>query len=301
MSYTKLISIIYFCSICLAAASEELAIVLEEEPSFEIPVSQMSTQSQFHSADFSFWLRELHEQFRYHRKVWELCFIAQVLHREGVLQPGKKGVGFGVGDESLPSLFAKYGCQVIASDQELSTAIAQGWTKTDQYAKLKEQLNSKKICEPEKFDRLVEYRTIDMKKIDDSLSGQFDFVWSACSLEHLGSLKAGADFIKNSLKCLRPGGIAVHTTEYNLSSNSHTWKEGGTVIYRRRDIIQLARELIKMGYEVAKLNFYPGDGELDHHVDLPPFKQDHHLKLQLANYVTTSFAIVIRKPYRPPH
>lgn len=296
MFFMKSVYIAIFFCLSLNAFSKNLTVILNKEPSFEEPVSQLSTQSQFHSPLYLFWLKELHEQFRYHRKVWEFCYIAQTLHHNDILQPGKKGVGFGVGTEPLPALFAKYGCYVLASDQDFSTAVAQGWAQTGQYAKQKEMLNSKRICELELFDQLVDLRSIDMNKIDSALFGQFDFVWSSCSLEHLGSLKAGMDFIKESLKCLRPGGVAVHTTEYNVSSNTHTWEIGGTVIYRKRDIIQLANELTAMGYEVEPLNFYPGSGELDHYVDLPPYKQDSHLKLQLEKYTCTSIGIVIRKP-----
>ena len=46
----------------------------------------------------------------------------------------------------------------------------------------------------------------------------------------------------DSLRFLRPGGIAIHTTEFNVSSNDNTVADGDTVIYRKRDIEDLARE-----------------------------------------------------------
>ncbi|HEY2810416.1 MAG TPA: methyltransferase domain-containing protein [Rhabdochlamydiaceae bacterium] len=280
----------------LHAKNTATPILLNQEPSFEAPVCQVSTQSQFHSPDYHFWLKELHEQFRYHRKPWEFCYIAQVLYLHGALQPGRRGIGFGTGDEPLPALFAKYGCHVVASDQDYSCAVAQGWVKAGQNEWQKEMLNSKGICDPELFNQRVELRSIDMKNIDNSLWGQFDFVWSSCALEHLGSLRAGLNFIKKSLKCLKPGGIAVHTTEYNLSSHLDTLYRGGTVLYRQRDIIKLATDLISMGYEVATLNFHPGDEDLDRYIDLPPYTEEKHLKLRIEKYVTTSLGIVIRKP-----
>jgi SAM-dependent methyltransferase len=281
---------------CLNATSEKLIIDYSAEPSFERPVSQLATQLQFNSPDFLFWTSELHETFHYHRKLWEYCYIVQVLHQQGMLRSDKKGLGFGVGLEPLPALFAKYGCQVVASDQDFAAAVTQGWANTGQHAQQKTMLNSRGICETQQFDLLVDLQSIDMTKIDRSLFGQFDFVWSSCSLEHLGSLKAGMDFIKTSIQCLKPGGIAVHTTEYNLSSNTKTLKEGATVIYRRKDIIQLAKELIQMGFEIAVLNFSPGNGEFDRYIDLPPYKSNPHLKLQLEKYVSTSIGLVIRRP-----
>ncbi|MBV5337004.1 MAG: hypothetical protein J0653_03215, partial [Deltaproteobacteria bacterium] len=71
-----------------------------------------------------------------------------------------------------------------------------------------------------------------------------DFCWSSCSLEHLGSIKAGLDFIKASLKTLKVGGVAVHTTEYNVSSDEATIDNNPTlVLFRRCDIQGLVEEL----------------------------------------------------------
>jgi 2-polyprenyl-3-methyl-5-hydroxy-6-metoxy-1,4-benzoquinol methylase len=114
-------------------------------------------------------------------------------------------------------LFAKYGCFITASDQDIEEAKKQGWAQTGQHATFKAELNKSGLCDPEQFDQLVELKCVDMNKIQPELYGQYDFVWSSCSLEHLGSLKHGLNFIRNSLKCLKPGGIAVHTTEYSES------------------------------------------------------------------------------------
>lgn len=273
-----------------------VSIILEEEPSFDVPVCQLSTQAQFHSYDYRFWLAELHEVFRYHRKPWEFCYIAQVLYQNGALKAGQRGIGFGVGDEPLAALFAKFGCFVVATDQDYESAKAQGWIKNGEKEWLNEKINARGICDRTLFDQNVVLQSVDMRKISPDLFEQFDFVWSSCALEHLGSLKAGFDFIKESLKCLKPGGVAVHTTEYNLSSNTHTIRKGGTVLYRQKDIIRLALELERMGYEMANLNFHPGAGELDLHIDIPPYIEETHLKLQLGRYAATSVGLIIRKP-----
>ena len=49
----------------------------------------------------------------YHRKLWELVYIAQALWSAGKLASGSRGLGFGCGKESLPSLFAKYGATIL--------------------------------------------------------------------------------------------------------------------------------------------------------------------------------------------
>ena len=44
------------------------------------------------------------------------------------------------------------------------------------------------------------------------------------------------DFVINSMRVLKPGGVAVHTTEFNLSSNDDTIEARDLCVYRRRDI-----------------------------------------------------------------
>lgn len=276
--------------------SGQFKIIYTPEPTFEEPVSQLSTSNQFLAPDFKKWCDELKEPLRFHRKLWEYCYVVQVLEKNGLLGTGRAGLGFGVGTEPLPALFAKYGCSIAASDQDFQAALNQGWATTGQYAQAIEILNQRQICPSEEFKQLVTLQALDMNQIPASFHGKFDFVWSCCSLEHLGSIGLGLKFIKESVKCLKPGGVAVHTTEYNLSSLTETLTKGGTVIFRRYDIIHLLSELALEGYQVADLNLDSGGGAIDAFIDMPPYKQDPHLKLMLEKYVSTSIGIVVRKP-----
>ena len=81
-----------------------------------------------------------------------------------------------------------------------------------------------------------------MRQLPPDLDG-FNFTWSACAFEHLGSIKLGQEFIQNQMHCLRPGGVAVHTTEYNVLSNADTISEGETVLFRRRDVERIVKHL----------------------------------------------------------
>lgn len=109
------------------------------------------------------------------------------------------------------------------------------------------------------------------------------------------SLQAGLDFLENSLKTLRSGGLAVHTTEYNLSSDSETVEQGGTVLYRHHDLAGLADKLRKQGHAVQPFVVGPFSSFLDNHVDVAPFLGAPHLRIRVASYVTTSAGLVIRK------
>ncbi len=257
------------------------------------PVSQMCTMSQFSEFAYSFWCEEIRETPRTHRKQWEFCYILQALSRAGMLSPGRKGLGFGVGEEPLMAVMARYGARVLGSDLDPELAHVAGWTNDLGYAADLSRWNQRGICAPDKFNDRVSLARIDMNQIAETYV-DYDFCWSACSLEHLGSIEKGLGFIWNSLKALKPGGLAVHTTEFNIGSNSATLEDGGTVLFRRRDLEQLAQRLKREGHQID-FNFDPGDQPQDFHIDVPPYSTDNHLKLKLEGFVTTSIGIIVRK------
>lgn len=266
----------------------------EAMPRLRDPISQACTQAQMDEPTFGFWCAAIGEVPRYHRKQWEFCYIAQALARNGMLAPGLHGLGFGVGSEPLAALFAQRGVTILATDLEQTEAQALGWVDTDQHAASKAALNTRALCAPEAFDRLVDFRVVDMNDIPEDLAGRFDFCWSACALEHLGSIALGLAFIENSVECLVPGGVAVHTTEFNCSSNKKTLDNASTVLFRKIDFINLSARLRARGHFID-MTFDLGNQPLDTYVDTPPYSDENHLKLALADFVTTSFGIIVRK------
>lgn len=264
------------------------------EPTLWAPVSQACTQGQMEEPHYSYWCGQIRELPRMHRKQWEFCYILQALKTREMLVPGKRALGFGVGLEPLAAIFADRGVSVLATDLEPEGAHEAGWVKTAQHARNKASLNDRNICDPAKFDELVDFRFMDMNAIDPDLEGQFDFVWSACAFEHLGSIMHGLEFVLNSVKCLKPGGVAVHTTEFNCSSDGDTLDNASTVLFRKRDFLLLERRLKLIGAEM-EFNFNLGQQPLDLHVDTPPYSVDEHLKLQIMRWSVTSFGLIIRK------
>lgn len=264
------------------------------EPHFHWPVSQACTQSQMASEAYAYWCAQIGEVPRMHRKQWEFCYILQVLARYGMLAPGLRALGFGVGEEPLASLFAARGVTVLATDLDAGEAADLGWIETGQHAATKAALNARGLCNPAIFESAVDFRSMDMNSISPDLAGQFDFCWSACALEHLGSIQKGLDFIANSVDCLRPGGVAVHTTEFNCTSNGATLDNASTVLFRRRDFVELGERLARNGCQLA-FNFNLGEQPLDKHIDVAPYSADNHLKLQIDRWASTSFGIVVRK------
>ncbi|HYF08593.1 MAG TPA: class I SAM-dependent methyltransferase, partial [Acetobacteraceae bacterium] len=263
-------------------------------PSLAAPVSQLCTHEQFLEPAYARWCAEIGQAPDRHRKQWEFCYILSVLESAGMLRDGARGLGFGTGREPLPSVFAQRGMTILATDAPATIAADHGWSSTGQHSAAAPELHHAHIVPHTRFLERVTWREVDMNAIPRDLDAGFDFCWSACSLEHLGSIGQGLDFVANSLRCLRPGGLAVHTTEFNLTSNDITLEHPQLVLFRRADIERLMLRLLREGHEVWPLNLHPGFGEVDEVVDAPPFGRPH-LKVALAPYVATSIGLVVRR------
>ncbi len=236
----------------------------------------------------------MNEQPRFHRKQWEFVYNMQALWERGCIGPGKKGLVFAVGTEPAPSIFANYGCEILATDIFPQKGIEKGWTTDNQLCFGLESLNTRMLCEEAVFLEKVKYRAVDMNEIPDDLE-EFDFNWSSCSFEHLGTIEKGLNFLKNQLKTIKPGGWAVHTTEFNVSSNDETQDNNDTVIFRYRDIERLIKELRESGHFVEDQDYSLGGMPEDFQVDTIPHQQDIHLKLQIDRFVVTSLGLIIQK------
>lgn len=276
----------------LWAQGVRTAPALPNAPVFDRSV--ICRQEHFDTGYFTYWAAQMAHAPVYHRKLWEFVFIAQALHERGLLRDGAKGLGFGVGKEPLAALFASRGCEVTATDADTAHAADQGWVESAQHAAGLDGLRRPQICDEARFSRNVRFAPFDM---NDTPGGfrDFDFCWSACALEHLGSIDNGLAFIRRSLDCLRPGGVAVHTTEFNLQHDDHTIDHAGTVLFRRRDFEALFAELAAEGHVCAALDFEEGNQPVERYVDLPPFRSHPHLKLALDGIMTTSIGLIVHR------
>ncbi|HBY44296.1 MAG TPA: hypothetical protein DEH03_11500 [Brevundimonas sp.] len=254
----------------------------------------MCRQDSFRQPYFSYWTARLGDSLRYHRKLWEFVFIAQALWERGVVISGRRGLGFGVGIEPLSAFFASQDVRVTATDLMFEGAASLGWTDTNQHAAGKEALRKPAICPDDLFDRNVEFRECDMNTVPDDLTG-YDFCWSACALEHLGSIEKGLAFIERSVQCLKPGGWAIHTTEFNVTSNFETVDHMETVLFRRRDLEALAERLRAQGHFVAPIDWNPGAEPLDRYYDIAPYKEQPHLKMALSGFGATSIGFIVQR------
>jgi len=270
-------------------------LITDAKPGTDVfPNGAACREVHFREPWFSFWTDRLGETLRYHRKLWEFVFICQVLHERGLLRTGSRGLGFGVGGEPLSAYFISRGCRITATDMAPDEAEAAGWTLTAQHAAGIETLRRPNLCDDAVFDAGVEFLNVDMNHIPDDLTG-YDFCWSACAFEHLGSIEHGLAFVEQSIKTLKPGGWAVHTTELNLSSNLDTVAEGGTVLFRRRDMDELADRLRAAGHEVLPFDYDAGDGRGGGFCAAAPCRPDRNRRLAPEGLATTSFGWIGRR------
>ena len=266
-----------------------------------LPIGKMEGSRICRQADlctdaFRYWMWRMRMKPAMHRKLWEWFFIADALFQRNCLEAGQRGIGFGVGGEPLTALFASNGCDVLATDLSADQQAAAGWIKSGQHARDLAFLRKPEVCDDEMFTARVRFLALDMNDIPTNLDGQFDFCWSSCALEHLGSLEQGWRFVERAMALLKTGGIAVHTTEYNMQSNVDTLETPMLSLYRRCDVESLAARLETAGNTLEPVNWERGLGYADGYVDLPPFSRTQlHLRLKIASYTCTSLGLVIRK------
>ncbi|WCM28042.1 hypothetical protein NDN01_03695 [Sphingomonas sp. QA11] len=286
--------------------SEALPIPDDTAPRIVALASKPCVQADLESDWAAHWARELRCPVLYHRKLWEYLYVLQAIYEHGHIRPGVRGLGFGCGAEPLPSYLASKAVAVTATDQSLEIAKATGWASSNQHLGTAAGAHQPHLVPQRVFEQFVSFRTVDMNAIPGDLVG-YDFCWSICALEHLGSIEKGLAFIEASLATLRPRGLAVHTLEFNIEADGPTIDNWPTVLFQRKHIERLTEKLTREGHEVAALSFDCGAAPMDRFVDLPPWSHDlpvdhayplgepRHLKLAIDGFIATSFGLIIRK------
>ncbi len=266
--------------------------------SFDAAVSQVASGAHAGDAAYLRWLEVLDERNVYHRKSWEWCYIMEALDRRHVLRHGQRVVGFGVGREPIVPALAALGAVVVATDQPSERAGA--WSTSGQHASELNALRRPSVCPDDQFARLVSFEPVDMNAIPTHLYG-FDGLWSSCCFEHLGSPDAGFDFVMAAMDCLRPGGVAVHTTEFDCGDHVDIAVHGSIAagdyvcFYRARDLRRLVRRLRDAGHAV-RCNFYVSSSHpAERKVDVPPYTHNPHMRLRVGDRVMTSFGLEVVK------
>ena len=232
----------------------------------------------------------LKEPIRFHRKQWENVYVIQMLKLKNLTNSNSKGISFGSGKGIEIKALANLGCKLTVTDLNESDAKELGWVDTNQHTT---NLDSFKDYRFDNFDYLNNLEidnNVDMNNIPSKyLQGDYDFATSVCALEHLGSLRHGLEFIKNSINCVKVGGIVVHTTELNINSlyknyDGKTIEHKLTSVYRAKDLKILKEEVEQLGHKMYEMDYTYGNGLYDKYIDLPPYPgndTNKHLRLEL--------------------
>lgn len=256
--------------------------------------SSIVNQTDIESEEFQKWSKYWSSnKIIYNRKSWEWGFICHNLSKENILTENKIGLGFAVGREPLPTIFAKEGCTILASDAPLDNNIMTLWNNTNQHCNELDNVYYQGLLDKNKFLDKVQFRPIDMTNLPTDLNNQFDFIWSTCAIEHIGGINKGLQFVIDSLNYLKNGGIAIHTTEFNLSSNTDTIDNPTLCLFRINDFLELEKRIFNIA-TIDPLIIKDNGCEHDLIIDKYPYKSTH-LKLDIGGYVATCIGIIIRK------
>jgi SAM-dependent methyltransferase len=229
-----------------------------------------------------------------HRKVWEWAAISQALWERGVLRGGRRGLGFAVGTERVVSMFAGLGATIEATDLYAGEK-ADFWKGSDEYAVSRDALFRPEMLDRDEFERRVTFYNADMNDLSQFERGSYDFIWSSCAVEHVGSLEKATAFLKGAAELLKPGGVAVHTTELNMSSLDDLFDDGGMVIFREQDLRRIDREMRANRCCIENLDLEIGSEPMDVGYDVAPYNNGPHVKIQLCGHIVTSALLICRK------
>lgn len=257
------------------------------EPAFDSWESRFVTSAQFDEPRFGEMLEWFQWPLGRNRKLWEYLLILSTLDRAGIA--GNRFLGFGCGREMIPALLTQRGGVVVATDfAEAADREGQSWASRGL-----DELFPDHLVNRGAQRSLAEFRHVDMNDIPPDLRG-FDGLWSCGSLEHIGGLQNGLDFVLNAMDCLKPGGIAVHTTEFNVSPGDDTLETSTLSIYREDHVRGLVSRLSSEGY-LIDMNWTRGKSADDLHVDR---ESSYELSIvaDVCGFDTTSIGLIIRKP-----
>jgi hypothetical protein len=242
---------------------------------------------------FAYWVRELKCARRPHRKLWEFSIVLQALYEAGALTPEARVLGFGVGDEPLPSYLAGLGMNVVATDLPGST---QG-----------ERVFNQTFVALDAFETRVEVSDLDMRRLDDATLRGFDACWSCGVVNDMTTMDEAFDTLIGAMDVLKPGGVAAHTFDFAFADDPG-YAAPNALIFPRRFLERLEEGLNGRGHKVSPLSFDLGAHPLDGYVDLPPFEVGGadawralwteglgapHLKLRSGEVLKTSFVLIV--------
>jgi len=224
---------------------------------------------------------------RLHRKEWEFAQGVYGLRRLRCLAPEAAALGLGAGAEPIIFFLAGRLRQVVATDLYAGDFSGQ-------------EADPRILRDPEAFapfsyhrDRL-EVRRMDATAIDYATES-FDLVFSFSSFEHFGSRRAQRRCLGEIHRVLRPGGVAVLTTEVILNA----WGRHGDY-FRLTELLDDMIPGADLRLAGGPFHFATSRATLDGLIRLPDeIERRPHLVLRRWRTYFTSAAFFLEKPAPP--
>ncbi len=218
----------------------------------------------------------------FHRKIWEFNHTLYGLRRLRRLAPGATALGIGCGHEELMYFLANRIQRVVATDLYEGTWIG-GESDADVLA------HPAKYAPFKYREDHLEVRRMDALAL--AVAGDtFDFAFCLSSIEHFGRLQDKLQALQEMFRVLKPGGVAVLTTEVVLNRLGR-----GAQYFPAETLTALVRQA---GFTL--------DGEPDLRVETetasPPLALpmdtfvSPHVVLRNFNTIYTSVALFLMKP-----
>lgn len=225
---------------------ERPEMVAIDRPTLTRPVSQPLTSAQFDEPTYSEWMSTLSQDAEPTELHWGEAFVLQALHHYGVPIDRARVLGFGDGN-ALPAYFAGRGCSVLVAAVRPDAVPGR-----DPGLALK-NLHRSELCSASRFFEAVDFGVVDIHALPPGVA-DFDFLWSFGVADTASGRAGFARFIQESLRCLRPGGMALHLFHYSGLVGSQPPPQA-LAGFGRAEIERIALSLIAQGQEVAQLKF----------------------------------------------
>ena len=220
-------------------------------PTLADPVTQIATGEQLREPVVGGWMARLRPKGVSGPEHWRKVYTLQALRRYGMLEEGALGVGFERSASGMPAALAALGTRVVAVFPARPGA-------QPKPAALKRDLADRAPCSKAVFDANVSARIASWRRLPPDLAN-FDYLWSSRANEVLYSVAAAAQFVEDSMRCLRPGGLAIHTFGYDLAPSGRSIPSSKRVMMQQGDIERIALLLVSRGHEVAQFKIDASD------------------------------------------
>jgi SAM-dependent methyltransferase len=188
-----------------------------------LPLTKVCDAADWFDADVLRIVRdELRETPRFHRKQWEFALVFRALQRLGLLERSHEGLVLGGGRERLLYAVAPRVRRLLVTDLYAPDTT---WSEA-------------RTDDPDRYVRegapfaadlgALEVRRMDMRELALP-DAAFDFAYSCCAIEHIGTEADFAFHLCEVARVLRPGGAYVFTTEFH--HGRETLRDPGNFIF----------------------------------------------------------------------